>query len=143
MLNGNYQWFKNVGVNQVVIRHTVSGCDIPDGAQVLTWAQIEDPDTPGNIEGFYCNVAFSQTNASAMASADVETQTGTGLDYASYNDIQRRDWCNGEDDDCERQSVSQWQKLASDAPTNYPSEYETSSSTGSSTCAARRIQETP
>jgi len=38
MLDGNYGWFKSVGVSQVWISHTVSGCEIPDGAMVLTWA---------------------------------------------------------------------------------------------------------
>jgi len=73
-LGGNYQGFKNIGLQGVSIRHQVSDCDIPEGAIVLTWAEIEDPDTPGNLEGFYCSVEFSQSNATAMASADVETQ---------------------------------------------------------------------
>ena len=47
MLDGTYGWFKAVGVEQVFVAHTVSGCDIYDGAVVLTWAQIEDPDNVG------------------------------------------------------------------------------------------------
>jgi len=89
MLGGNYQGFKNIGLQGVSIRHTVSDCDIQEGAIVLTWAEIEDPDTPGNLEGFYCSIEFSQSNATAMASADVETQTGTGLDYDDWDSIPR------------------------------------------------------
>ena len=37
-LSGNYHWYKNIGVNGAVIRHTVSDCDIADGATVMTWA---------------------------------------------------------------------------------------------------------
>merc|ERR1712048_1349804 len=115
MLGGNYQGFTNVGLKGVSIRHTVSDCDIPEGAIVLTWAEIEDPDTPGNLEGSYCSIEFSQSNASAMASADVETQTGTGVDYDDWNEIPRTQWCDGvvvdEEGvvpDCTRQSISTW-----------------------------------
>lgn len=115
MLGGNYQGFKNIGLNGVSIRHTVSGCDIPEGAVVLTWAEIQDPDTPDNIEGFYCSIEFSQSNATAMASADVETQTGTGVDYDDWNELVRTQWCDGvtmvEDEipECTRQSTkSTW-----------------------------------
>jgi len=151
MLDGNYHWYKNLGLDGVVIRHHVSGCDIADGARVLTWAQIEDPDTPGNIEGFYCTITFSQTNVTATASADVETQTGTGVDYAAWNDVTRNLWCNGEETSnvgdetpvCERMSISQWQKLASDAATNYPMVYNTATSMGEATCTAHRFLKTP
>jgi len=130
MLDGNYGWFKTTGIDQVWIQHTVSGCDIYDGSIVLAWAQIEDPDTPGNVEGFYCYIEFDQSNVSAMASADVETQTGTGVDYAEWNDIVRTQWCLELDEEgnkhaeCDRQSVSQWQKLGTDAQTNYPISYD-------------------
>ena len=73
----------------------MSDCDIPQGAWVLTWAEIEDPDTPGNLEGFYCALEFDQTNASAMASADVETQQGVGVDYDDWDGIARTKWCDG------------------------------------------------
>jgi len=148
-LAGNYHWYKNIGVDGAVIRHTVSDCDIADGARVLTWAEIEDPDTPGNIEGFYCTITFSQINASARETADVETQTGTGVDYAAFNAIPRLNWCtpqgpvDGVAPVCERQSVSQWQILGSDAQTNYPISYNAATSKGEATCSAHRILSTP
>jgi len=95
-----------------------------------------------------------------MTSADVETQSGA-LDYASWNTVQRRDWCkdessermlqdDGADDEeeedktgCKRFSVSQWQKLLTDAETNYPISYDNATSTGSATCTARRFLSTP
>ena len=113
-LSGNYHWYKNIGVDGAVIRHKVSDCDIADGATVLTWAEIEDPDTPGNIEGFYCTIKFAQANMNARDSADLETQTGTGVDYEAFNAIPRLNWCtpaglvDGVAPECERQDVSQW-----------------------------------
>jgi hypothetical protein len=115
MLDGTYGWFQLAGVQQVFIGHTVSGCDIPDGARVLSWAEIEDPETPGNIEGFYCTIEFDQSEDTAMASADLETQTGTDIDYASWNDVIRTDWCkqdetktSEENPECTRQTASSW-----------------------------------
>ena len=144
MLDGNYHWYKNIGVDGVVIRTRVSDCDIEDGAMVLTWAEIEDPDTPGNIEGFYCTIEFSQVNATATASADVETLTGTGVDFKSWNDLVRTTWCDENSEaDCDRMSISQWQKLASDAQTNYPIEYDSATSKGDATCTAHRFLSTP
>jgi len=161
MLDGTYGWFKAVGTEQVFIAHTVSGCDINDGATVLTWAQIENPDDPGQYEGFYCAITFDQSDATAMQSADVETQSGA-LDYASWSGVLRTDWCKeapaaarllqeegadtAEDEDktgCERFSVSQWQKLLTDAETNYPISYDPATSIGSATCTARRFLSTP
>lgn len=40
-------------------------------------------------------------------------------------------------------SISQWQKLASDAQTNYPIEYNTATSKGDATCTAHRFLSTP
>ena len=81
-----------------------------------------------------------------MQSADVETLTGT-LDFASWNDVIRTDWCKTEegveDPECARMSVSQWQKLLSDAETNYPISYDNETETGSATCTARRFLTTP
>lgn len=99
-----------------------------------------------------------------MTSADVETQTGTGVDYAAWNDVVRTDWCKAAeeaependaditrrlmDEDeaeaaCVRQSVSTWQKLLTDAATNYPISYDSATSKGSATCTARRLLSTP
>ena len=114
-LAGNYHWYQNAGIGGVVVRHTVSECDIADGAQVLTWAQIENPETPGDMEGFYCVITFSQENATARETTDVETQQGAGLDYANFGSIVRTNWCtpegllaSGEAADCERQGISTW-----------------------------------
>lgn len=144
MLDGNYHWYKNIGVDGVVIRTRVSECDIEDGAMVLTWAEIDDPDSPGNKEGFYCTIEFSHTNATATASADVETLTGPGLDFASFNDLVRTTWCDSNSEaDCDRMSISQWQKLISDAQLNYPISYNTATSKGDATCTAHRALSTP
>ena len=114
-LDGTYGWYQLAGVQQVFIGHTVAGCDIDDGARVLSWAEIEDPETPGNIEGFYCTIEFDQSEDTAMASADLETQTGTDIDYASWNDVIRTDWCkqdetktSDENPECTRQTASSW-----------------------------------
>jgi len=113
VLDGTYGWFQLAGVAQVFIGHTVSGCDIADGAKVLQWAEIEDPDTPGNVEGFYCTIEFDQSESSAAMGADVETQTGTDIDYSSWDMVVRTDWCKqveGAEDnsECTRQSASSW-----------------------------------
>lgn len=112
MLDGTYGWFQLAGVQQVFIGHTVSGCDIPDGASILTWAQIEDPAMPGDMEGFYCTITFDHNDETAMISADVETQTGV-LAYSTWDAVVRTDWCAestvaGEESTCERQSASSW-----------------------------------
>jgi hypothetical protein len=148
MLDGTYGWFQLAGVQQVFIGHTVSGCDIPDGARVLSWAEIEDPETPGNVEGFYCTIEFDQSEDTAMGSADLETQTGTDIDYASWNEVVRTDWCKqteGSEDnsECTRQSASSWQKLALNAEENYPISYDVATSKGSATCTGRRMLDTP
>merc|ERR1711971_655985 len=144
-LTGNYHWYKNAGVDGAVIRHKVSECEIGEGAIVMTWAQVEDPDTPGNIEGHYCTIKFSQTNATARESADVETQAGTGVDYAAWNAVKRTDWCTPNQTptpECTRQSVSQWQRLAADAQTNYPIYFNDATSKGEATCSAHRFLKT-
>jgi len=148
MLDGTYGWFQLAGVQQVFIGHTVSGCDIPDGARVLSWAEIEDPETPGNIEGFYCTIEFDQSEDTAMSSADLETQTGTDIDYASWDDVVRTDWCkqtegSEENPECKRQSASSWQKLALNAEENYPISYDATTEIGSATCTGRRMLDTP
>jgi hypothetical protein len=148
MLDGTYGWFQLAGVQQVFIGHTVSGCDIPDGARVLSWAEIEDPETPGNVEGFYCTIEFDQSEDTAMGSADLETQTGTDIDYASWNEVVRTDWCkqtegSEENSECTRQSASSWQKLALNAEENYPISYDVATSKGSATCTGRRMLDTP
>jgi hypothetical protein len=148
LLDGTYGWFQLAGVQQVFIGHTVSGCDIPDGARVLSWAEIEDPETPGNVEGFYCTIEFDQSEDTAMGSADLETQTGTDIDYASWNEVVRTDWCkqtegSEENSECTRQSASSWQKLALNAEENYPISYDVATSKGSATCTGRRMLDTP
>ena len=77
-LNGSYGWYSRVAIEQVFIRANVFGCEFPTDAKVLTWAEVEDPDTPGNIEGFYCSLTYSQEESSAVRfSIDVQTHTGT------------------------------------------------------------------
>jgi len=100
-----------------------------------------------------------------MTSADVETQTGTTVDYAAWNDVARTDWCKSADESdpnddaditrrlqegeeeaeatCVRQSVSTWQKLLTDAATNYPISHDAATSMSSATCTARRLLSTP
>lgn len=112
-LDGTYGWFQLAGVQQVFIGHTVGDCDIPDGARVLTWAQIEDPMMPGDYEGFYCTIEFDHSEETAMISADVETQVGADVDYAAWDAVVRTDWCKeveGSEDnlDCKRQAASSW-----------------------------------
>jgi len=93
-----------------------------------------------------------------MTSADVETQSGN-LTYADWDEVPRKDWCKGAADGegermledeaeedktgCKRFRVSQWQKLLTDAETNYPISYDSSTSMASATCTARRFLETP
>jgi len=148
MLDGTYGWFQLAGVQQVFIGHTVSGCDIADGARVLSWAEIEDPETPGNVEGFYCTIEFDQSEDTAALSADLETQTGTDIDYASWDAVVRTDWCkqtegSEENSECTRQSASSWQKLALNAEENYPISYDAATSMASATCTGRRMLDTP
>merc|ERR1712151_861647 len=49
----------------------------------------------------------------------------------------------GDKTGCKRFRVSQWQKLLTDAETNYPISYDSSTSMASATCTARRFLETP
>ena len=86
MLKGAYGGFKRVGLGQVFIRETVHSCDIAKDATVLTWAAIENPDVPGEQEGFYCSALYTAKDGNksvAISEADVETQTGK-LDYNNW-----------------------------------------------------------
>jgi len=83
-----------------------------------------------------------------MTSADVETQQGTDIDYASWDAVPRKEWCKqveGSEDnsECTRQAASSWQKLALNADENYPISYDVSTSEASATCTARRLLDAP
>lgn len=83
-----------------------------------------------------------------MSSADLETQTGTDIDYASWDDVVRTDWCkqiegSEENLECKRQPASSWQKLALNAEENYPISYDATTEIGSATCTGRRMLDTP
>ena len=58
-MKGVYGGYKKVGFNQVFIRETIHGCDIDNGAVVVTYAALENPDKPGEAEGFYCSAKFT------------------------------------------------------------------------------------
>ena len=109
-LTGKYGGYKKVGVSFAFISQTVGGAEIPDGGMVLTWAQIPDPETPGNVEGFYCAVKHQRSEETGE-NVDVETFEGTNIDFASMTgdpDL----WCPEAENDetapsgCKRHSVA-------------------------------------
>ena len=93
-LKGAYGWYKVTGFGWAFIRETVYGCEIPNDARVLTWAEIEDLDMPGTMEGFYCTATYMQADASVNVATgvDVETLYGTDVDFATWTG-DRREWC--------------------------------------------------
>jgi len=127
----------------------VHGCEIADGSQVLTWAAIDNPDTPGEQEGYYCVVKYSgqagNKSANPATEVDVETQTGK-LTYADWKAVKRTDWCkevDGEEGTCQRQSTkSQWGALLGDAPENYPQSWDADTKESSVSCSAYRFTST-
>ena len=69
MLKGTYGWFQRLGVSAVFIRQTVWGCDIADGAKVLTYGAYNDPDdADGPQEAYYCTVEYKQDQETASQS---------------------------------------------------------------------------
>jgi len=80
---------------------------------VMTWAEIEDTEVPGNIEGFYCSVKYNSGEETGK-NVDVETFEGTKVDFASMTGDPNT-WCPppGEGEEptgCKRHSVAQWQE---------------------------------
>lgn len=80
-LTGSYGEWDSAGMSFAFISMTLGGGEVPDDGYVLTWAQIEDPETPGNIEGFYCSVKYSQTETYGDE-ISIETFEGTSVDFS-------------------------------------------------------------
>ena len=59
---GRYGRFTKLGTDLAFITQAVGGAALEDGAIILTWAQFEDPETPGNTEGFFCSVKYKREN---------------------------------------------------------------------------------
>ena len=101
-LNGSYGWYENIGYVAGFISHTVSDCDIPDGAVVLTWSAFP-------TQAFYCTIKFDQALPTAESSAELVTLNGRGVDISSedWNSVPPSQWCYLSDE-CERPSISRW-----------------------------------
>ena len=112
---------------------------IPSDAQVLTWAALENPDEPGMQEGYYCYLTYVQGDASAgLTTLDVETLYGE-LDFQAWSDKARNTWCEDgepEAENCERYTISKWQRYATNMQENYPTSFENNVS--SAACSAGR-----
>ena len=54
------------------IRETVGDCAMAEGNIALTWAEMDDPETPGVSEAFYCMVTYRDGKIAA-ARTDVST----------------------------------------------------------------------
>ena len=71
-LTGHYEWFSAMGLDYVLIRETVGDCAMAEGNIALTWGEMDDPDTPGKSEAFYCMVTYRDGKIAA-ARTDVST----------------------------------------------------------------------
>ena len=122
------------------IKSTVSECLIDSNAKVLTWSALENPDEPGEWEGYYCALTYVQGDASAaQLSIDVETLYGE-LDFDMWSEVDRRTWCNENSDyDCERYTLSKWQKYITNMQENYGTSFENNRSSVS--CTAGRVMD--
>ena len=61
-----------MGIDYVLIRETVGDCAMAEGNIALTWGEMDDPDTPGKSEAFYCMVTYRDGKIAA-ARTDVST----------------------------------------------------------------------
>ena len=145
-LTGRYGRYTTAGINFVFIAQTVGGAQIPDGGMVMTWAEFEDPDVPGNYEAFYCSVLYDTTRESSN-DVDIETFEGTEINLADRTG-NPEDWCSEpegavdseENTGCKHHFVSQWQEFPSSD--NYPSTWDADTSISSQACSGTRLVST-
>ena len=149
MLKGAYGWFQKVGLSSVFIRQTVYGCDIADGAKVLTYGAYTDPDdADGSQEAYYCVVDYKKGQESANQSQiyvkTLDTPGTIDLAY-SLNDlwssISPDDWCKDEEF-CKRQTADQWTRVLTEPKTNFPFDNQDDEKSAVS-CSVWRSSKTP
>ena len=142
-LSGHYGWFRKVGISSVFIRETVADCAMAEGNIALTWAEVENPDEAGDIEGFYCTIVYKEGKQAAQQS-DIYAKTldGAGVDFAAWAAVAPTEWCKDEATaDCKRQTSDQWTRVLTEPQTNFP--YESDGDKQSTSCTLWRQSKTP
>ena len=122
-LTGHYGWFQRLGLDFVFIRETVGDCAMAEGNIALTWAEMDDPDTPGVSEAFYCAVTFRDGKPAAVQT-DIRAKTmdGEDIDMAAWTDEAPDVWCSAQHSNgaCERHTTDAWTRVVSEPQTNFP-----------------------
>ena len=145
-LSGHYGWFQRVGIDMVFIRETVGDCPMEEGNIALTWAEMDDPDTPGVSEAFYCAVTYRDGKPAALQT-DIRAKTmdGKNIDMAAWASEPESPevWCSAQhsNGDCERHTTDAWNRVVSEPQTNFP--YTSEGSMQSTSCTLFRTSTSP
>ena len=143
-LTGHYGWFQRLGFSHVFIRETVGDCAMAEGNVVLSWAEMDDPDTPGVSEAFYCMVTYRDGKPAAVQT-DIRAKTmdGEDIDMAAWTNEDPNVWCSAQHSNgaCERHTTDAWNRVLSEPQTNFPLTSEGDKQSAS--CSLFRLSSSP
>ena len=141
-LTGHYGWFQRVGIDFVFIRETVGDCAMAEGNVALTWVEMDDPETPGVSEAFYCAITFRDGKpAAAQTDIRAKTMDGEDIDMAAWTAVTPTEWCSAQDGPCARHTTDAWNRVASEPQTNFP--YTSEGDKQSTSCSLFRPSSSP
>ena len=98
----------------IYIVQTVSGRydkEIERGSNVVTWAEMRNPNEPGKNEAFYCNAEFEENDGATDVQVVtlVGTRSSPSVDVHALGQEAPEDWCSREGAQCQRvDSVGSW-----------------------------------